>query len=133
LECHKTHVKILEKYGWTLTQVKCIRALNPTSRLVIEETHGVKLEKLYRGKNALAPLNTATVQVRVAPAQDPVPKYDQGLTDSPQKNTDTPITWRQIHTFWSGDLDRRHPGSNRVMKLMRDGVLLPLKYKLSTK
>ncbi len=61
LEGRKTQAKTLEKYGWTLVQVNCIRALNPTVRLVIEDTHGVKLEKLYLGKTALAPLNTATV------------------------------------------------------------------------
>jgi len=44
-----------------LAQVNRIRALNPNFRLVIEDTHGVKLEKLYRGTIALAPLNTATV------------------------------------------------------------------------
>jgi len=133
LEGCKTQVKTLEKYGWTLAHVNRIRALNPTFRLVMEGTHSVKLEKLYRGKTTLPSLNTATVQVRVAPAPELVPKYDQGLTDNPQKGTDTPITLRQIHTFWSGDLDRRHPGSNRVMKVMRDGVLFPLKYKLSRK
>jgi hypothetical protein len=95
----KTQAKTLEKYGWTLDKVNRIRALNPTFRLVLEDTHGVKLEELYRGKTALPPLNTATVQVRVAPAPEPVPKYDQGLVDSPQKGTGTPITWRQIDTF----------------------------------
>ncbi len=47
LEGRKTQAKTLEKYGWTLAQVNRIRALNPTFHLVIEDTHGVKLEKLY--------------------------------------------------------------------------------------
>ena len=99
LEGRKTQAKTLEKYGWTLDKVNRIRAINPTFRLVLEDTHGVKLEKIYRGKTALPPLNTATVQVRVAPAPEPVPKFDQGLVDNPQKGTGTPITCRQIHTF----------------------------------
>ena len=129
----KTQAETLEKYGLTMDKVNRIRALNPNFRIALEETHGVKLEKLYRGKTTLPSLNTTTVQVRVAPAPELVPKYDQGLKDNPQKGTDTPITWRQIHTFWAGDLDRRHPGSNRVMKVTRDGVLVPFKYKLFTK
>jgi hypothetical protein len=57
----KTQAKILEQYGWTLTQVNRIRALNPTFRLVLQDTQGVETEKLYRGKTGLPPLNTATV------------------------------------------------------------------------
>ena len=55
LEGRKIQAKTLEKYGWTLVQVNRIRALNLTFHLVIEDTHGVKLEKLYRGKTALPP------------------------------------------------------------------------------
>jgi hypothetical protein len=91
------------------------------------------LEKLYRGKIALPPLNTATVQVRVLPAPEPVSKYDQGLVDSPQKGTETPITWRQINTFWSGEFDKRIPGSNAVLKIMRNGVYVHVKLKKQTK
>ena len=43
LEGRKTQDKTLEKYGWAMTQVNLIRALDPTFRLVLEDTHGVKL------------------------------------------------------------------------------------------
>ncbi len=59
----KTQAQNLEKYEWTLARLNRIRALNPNFRISLERTHGVKLEKLYRGKTALPPLNTATVQV----------------------------------------------------------------------
>ena len=57
----KTQAKTLEKYGWTLAQVNRIRALNPKYRIALEETHGVQLEELYRGKTALPPLNEVAV------------------------------------------------------------------------
>ena len=116
LEGRKTQAKTLDKYGWTLAQVNRIRALNPTFRLVLEDTHGVKLAKLYEGRTALPPLNTATVQVRVAPAPEPVPKYDQGLVDSPQKGTGTPITWRQIYTFGPAILTNASRGAMQSSK-----------------
>jgi hypothetical protein len=75
LEGRKTQAKTLDKYRLTLAQVNRIRALNPNFRLVLEDTHGVKLEKLYRGKTTLAPLNTATVQVRMALTSRSLPAF----------------------------------------------------------
>ena len=68
-----------------------------------------------------------------APAPPPVSKYEQGLSDNPKKGTNTPITWRQINTFWSQDLDKRVSGSNAVLKVMKNGELVPMKLKDSTK
>ena len=96
----KTQQKTLDKYGWTMQQVNRIGALNPTFRLVIEDTHNVKLEKLYRSKTALP----ATVQVRPTPAPDPIPQYEPGLEANPKKGTNMPNTWRKIHTFGRGAL-----------------------------
>ena len=58
----KTQAKTLEKYGWTMTHVNRIRALDQTFRLVLEDTHGVKLAKLYEGRTAMPPLQAAAVQ-----------------------------------------------------------------------
>jgi len=87
LEGRKTQTKTLEKCGWTLAQVNRIRALNLTFHLVIEDTHGVKLEKLYRGKRALAPLNAVAVRVRPSPVPPLIPNYHRGLKETPAKNT----------------------------------------------
>ncbi len=82
-----------------------------------------------------APLNAlgADVQEQPARAPPPVPEYEQGLSDNPKKGTNTPITWRQIHTLWSQDLDKRVSGSNAVFKVMKNGLLVPVKLKTSTK
>jgi len=56
----KTQTKTFVYYRRTLTQVNRIRALNQTFRLVLQDTHEVELEKLYRGKTAPPPLNKAT-------------------------------------------------------------------------
>ena len=125
----KTQAKTLEKYGWSLDQVNRIRALNPDFRIALEETHGVKLEKLYRGKTALPPLSAVAVQVGPTPVPPPIPHYPQGLKETPAKETGTPITWEQTDTLWAGDIDKHEMGSNAVRKVMVDGKLVPAKYK----
>ncbi len=60
-----------------MAHVDRIRSLHLTIRLlVIKETHGVKLEKLFRGKTAMSPPSKATVKVRVAPASEPILQCD---------------------------------------------------------
>jgi hypothetical protein len=71
----KTQAQTLEKYGWTMTQVNRIRALNPTFHLVLEDIIGVKLAKPYEGKTALSSLNYAIVLVRPIPVPPPMPNY----------------------------------------------------------
>jgi hypothetical protein len=76
----KTQPKTLKKYGWTITQVNRIRALDARFRAVLEDTHGFELVSVYQG-TSLPPLDTVgvTVQEQPAPTPPPVPKYDQGL------------------------------------------------------
>ncbi len=85
LEGRKTQTKTLEKYGWTLAQVNRIRALNLTFRLVLEDTHGVNMEKVYRGKTALPSLSAVAIQVRPTPVSPPLPHYPHGLKETPAK------------------------------------------------
>ena len=125
LEGCKTQAKTLEKYGWTLAQVNRIRALNPTFRVVIEDTHGVKLKKLYRGKTALPPLTAMAVQARPTPVPPPISHYPQCLKETPAKGDGTPITWEQTDTLWAGDIEKHEMGSNAVRKVMVDGKLVP--------
>ena len=134
LSGRRTQAKTLKKYGWTLTQVNRIRSLDPRFKAVLEDTHSIDLDKVYKG-TALPPLNAlaADVQEQPAPAPPPVPKYDQGLVDTPAKGTNTPISWRQIDTFWAGDVDKHEMGSNAVRKVMKDGELVAAKYKRSTR
>ena len=126
----KTQPKTLLKYGWTLTQVNRIRALDLRFKAVLEDSHNVNLDSVFTG-TALPPLNAlaANVQERPAPAPPPVPKYEQGLVETPAKGTGTPISWRQIDTFWAGDVDKHEMGSNAVRKVMKDGQLAAAKYK----
>ena len=130
----RTTAKTLIKFGWGLTQVNRIRALDARFKAVLEDTHNVKLDNVFKG-TALPPLNAlaADVQEQPAPAPPPVPKYEQGLSDNPKKGTNTPITWRQINTFWSQDLDKRVSGSNAVLNVMKNIQLVPMKLKTSTK
>jgi hypothetical protein len=60
----------------------------------------VTLDLVFVG-TPLPPLDTlgASVEEQPAPAPPPVPKYDQGLVDTPEKGTNTPVSWRQIDTF----------------------------------
>ena len=73
----KTQPKTLKKYGWTLTQVNRIRALDARFKAVLEDTHSISLDKIYKG-TALPPLDTlgASVVKQSAPAPPPVPKYE---------------------------------------------------------
>jgi hypothetical protein len=90
----KTQPKSLKKYGWTITHVNWIRALDARYKAVLEDTHGVKLDSMLQG-TPLPPLNTlgSSVQEQPAPAPPPVPKRDQGLVDTPEKGTNTPASW----------------------------------------
>jgi hypothetical protein len=130
----RTTAKTLNKFGWGLTQVNRIRALDARFKAVLDDTHNVNLDNVFKG-TALPPLNAlaADVQEQPAPAPEPIPKYNQGLSDNPKKGSNTPITWREIYTFWSGDLDKRVPGSNAVLKKRRNGQDVPIKLKDSTK
>ena len=111
-----------------------IRALDARFKAVLEDTHNVKLDNVFKG-TALPPLNAlaADVQEQPAPAPPPVPKYEQGLVETPAKGTGTPITWKQIDTFWAGDVDKHEMGSNAVRKVMKDGQLVAAKYKRTTR
>jgi hypothetical protein len=130
----RTTAKTLNKFGWGFTQVNCIRALDVRFKSVLENTQTLNLDNVFKG-TALPPLNAlaSDVQQKPAPAPPPVSKYEQGLSDNPKKGTNTPITWRQINTFWSQNLDKRVSGSNAVLKVMRNGELVPMKLKDSTK
>jgi carbonic anhydrase len=44
----------------------------------------------------------------------------------------TPITWRQIDTFWDGNVDKNNMDSNYARKVMRNGHLVSAKFKRST-
>jgi hypothetical protein len=72
----RTQPKTLKRYGWTLTQVNRIRALDQRYKTVLEDHHGVNLDSVFTG-TPKAPLNalTADVQEQPAPAPPPVPKY----------------------------------------------------------
>jgi hypothetical protein len=114
--------------------VNRIRALDARFKAVLEDTHNVNLDNVFKG-TALPPLNALAVDVQVqpAPAPLPVPKYEQGLVETPAKGTNTPITWRQIDTFWAGGVDKYEMGSNAVRKVMKDGQLVAAKYKRTTR
>ena len=81
----KTQPKTLKKYGWTITQVNRIRALDARYKTVLEDTHGVKLDSLFVG-TLLPPLDTLwdSVQEQPTPAPPPLTEYDQGLVDTPE-------------------------------------------------
>jgi len=65
----------------------------------------------------------------------PAPKYDytQGLEEMPVKATNTPISWAQIYTFWSGDVNVHHMGSSAARMILKDGVLVNQKLNSITK
>ncbi len=75
-----TQPETLKKYGWTITQVNRIRALDARYKAVLEDTHGVKLDSVFVG-TPWPPLDTlgASVEEQPAPAPPLVPKYEQGL------------------------------------------------------
>ena len=111
-----------------------IRALDAPFKAVLEDTHNVSLDIVFKG-TPLPPLNAlaADVQEQPAPAPPPVPKYEQGLVEIPARGTGTPITWRQFDTLWAGDVDKHEMGSNAVRKVMKDGQLVGAKYKRTTR
>ncbi len=90
-----------------MIQVNRIRSLDPRFKAILEDINFIYLDKVYKG-TPLSPLNAlvADVQEQSTPAPLPVPKYDQGLVDTPAKGTNTPTSWRQIYTFWAGDVDK---------------------------
>ncbi len=75
LEGRKTQPKTLKKYGWTITQVNRIRALDARFRTVLEDTYGVKLDSVFVG-TPLPPLDSlgASVVEQHAPAPSPLAK-----------------------------------------------------------
>ena len=129
----KTQPKTLKKYGWTITQVNRIRALDARFRAVLEDTHGVKLDSVFVG-TPLPPLDSlgASVQEQPAPAPPPVPKYEQGLVETPAKGNNTPVSWLQIDTFWTSDPDKNNMGSGSVRKQRRSGKDVAAKFKPKT-
>jgi len=42
----RTQPKTLKRYGWTLTQVSRIRALDPRYKTVLEDNHSVKVDSV---------------------------------------------------------------------------------------
>ena len=81
----KPATKTLQGYNWGEREINRIRALDPRFRALLEETHGVKLEGLYKDKSPLPPIDLPRVQVSAPPAQPPRPDYQQCLEDTPQK------------------------------------------------
>jgi hypothetical protein len=97
--------------------------------LILEDKHGISLEDIYKNKAAQSPIQIADIQEEYRPAPPPRPDYPQGLEETPAKGFNTPITWRQIDTFWAGDIEKHTMGSNAKMKIMKDGELVAAKYK----
>ena len=71
-----------------------IRALDARFKAVLEDTHNVNLDNVFKG-TTLPPLNALAVDVQEQPAPAPslVPKYAHGLVETPAKETNTPISW----------------------------------------
>jgi hypothetical protein len=88
----QTQPKALNKYGWTLTRVNRIRALDLRYKAVLKDYHGVNLDSVFTG-NPQSPLNAfaADVHEQPAPAPPPVPKYDQCLVETPRLGNDLPV------------------------------------------
>jgi hypothetical protein len=131
----RTTPKTLSKFGWGLTKVNHIRALDARFKAVLEDTHNINLDNVFKG-TALPPLNALAANVQERPAPAPaheVPKYAQGLVETPAEGTDVPISWRRIDTFWSQDVDKHEMGSNAVRYTTVDNKQVAQKYKLSTR
>jgi len=128
IDGRKPSSKTLAAYRWGEREINRIRALDPRFRAVLEDTHGVELEGLYANKTPLPPLNLPRVQVSAPPAQPPRPDYPQCLEETPEKGTGTPITWAQIETFWSGEVEKHNMGTSSARKIMRDGKLVAETY-----
>jgi hypothetical protein len=117
----RTQPKTPKKFWWDLTQVSQIRALDARFKAILEDTQNVILDNVFKG-TSLPPLDALAedVQEQPAPAPPSVLNYDQGLVETPAKWTGTPISRRQIDTFWVGDVDKLEMGSNAVRKFMKD-------------
>jgi hypothetical protein len=63
LSGRRTQAKTLKMYGWTLTQVNRIRSLDLRFKAVLEDTHSIDLDKVYKG-TALPPLNALAANVQ---------------------------------------------------------------------
>jgi hypothetical protein len=116
------------RYGWDEREVNRIRALDARFRAVLEDKHGVSLGDLYKGRTAKEPIRFAEVRKEEPPAKPPRPDYPQGLEETPAKGTNTPITWAQIDTFWTGPVKKHEMGSNSARKVMKDGELTNQNY-----
>ncbi len=99
----KIQPKTLLKYGWTLTQVNRIHAPDPRFKAVLEDTHGIDLDKVFKG-TAMPPLSAfaADVQEQPAPAPPPVPKYEQGIVETPAKGINIPHLMAADRHFLGG-------------------------------
>ncbi len=85
--------KTQKRYGWTITQVNRIRALDQRYKTVLEDTHSVNLDSVWMG-TPQAPLNAlgTGVQQQPAPAPPPVPKYEQCLVETPRLGHDLHVS-----------------------------------------
>ncbi len=63
---------------------------------------------------------------------EPVSKYDQGLTDSPRRKRGLRSLGGRSIPLVRG-VDKRIPGNNAVLKIMRNGVCVLVKLKKDTK
>jgi hypothetical protein len=109
-----------------------IRSLDARYRTILEDKHGVDLESLYKGKAPLPEMRLPDVHV-IEPVPAPKYKYKQGLEEVPAKGTITPISWAQIHSFWSGDVNVHQMGSSAARMVIKDGVLVNQNYNEKTK
>ena len=53
--------------------------------------------------------------------------------DNPQKGTGTPISWREIHTVWYGEVDKCIPERHAAQATTFNGKSVPVKLKESTR
>jgi hypothetical protein len=124
LKGKKPNSKTLAAYRSGEREVNRIRAADANFRAVLEHIHGVDLRTVYANATPLPAINLPRVQVAQAPVPPPRPDYPQDLEDTPEKGTNTPITWTQIDTFWSAGVQKHNMGSNSARKVMRDGQLV---------
>ncbi len=129
----QTQPKTLKRYGWTITQVNRIRALDPRYKTVFEDNHDVKLDSVW-ANNPKPPLNAlaADVQEQPAPTPPPVPKYDQCLVETPRLGSDLPISRRQINSFWQSNPDKNNMGYNAVRMVIKNGQTVAAKFNKRT-
>jgi hypothetical protein len=122
----------LKRFGLGEREVNRIRSLDARYRTIMEDKHGVILESLYKNKTPLPEMRLPDVQV-IEPVPPPKYDYKHGLEEVPAKGTNTPISWAQINTFWSGDVNVHQMGSSAARMIMKDGVLVNSKYNEATK